>query len=69
MGSFEHTNVIATLQYLKATENPNAAAPRDVERNGSSGFIEVRLSTGGPRSREWTGSIRIRRSREIPSVE
>jgi hypothetical protein len=52
MGSFEHTNVIATLQYLKATENPNAAAPRDVERNGSSGFIEVRLSTGGPRSRE-----------------
>ena len=26
MGSFEHTNVIATLQYLKATENPNAAA-------------------------------------------
>jgi hypothetical protein len=56
MGSFEHTNVVATLQYLKATENPNAAAPRDIERNGSSGFIEIRQGVNG-----WAALARMDR--------
>ena len=42
MGSFEHTQLVATLQYLKATENPSAAVPRDIHRSGSSGFVEIR---------------------------
>ena len=35
MGSFEHPNLVATLQYLKATENPSAMTPRDIDRIGS----------------------------------
>ena len=54
MGSFEHTNVAATLQYLKATENPNAAAPRDIDRNGSSGFVEIRQGMKG-----WAALARV----------
>ena len=47
MGSFEHRHLVATLQYLKATENPNAAAPRDIRRSGGSGFVEVRQGLQG----------------------
>jgi len=47
MGTFEHTHLVATLQYLAATENPNAAAPRDIDRRGSSGFVEIRQGPGG----------------------
>jgi hypothetical protein len=54
MGSFEHTNLVATLQYLKATENPNAVAPRDVDRNGASGFVEIRQ---GPKG--WAALARV----------
>jgi hypothetical protein len=54
MGSFEHTNLVATLQYLKATENPNAVAPRDVDRNGVSGFVEIRQ---GPKG--WAALARV----------
>ena len=54
MGSFEHTNLAATLQYLKATENPSAAAPRDINRNGSSGFIEIRQGVNG-----WAAIARV----------
>jgi hypothetical protein len=56
MGSFEHTNVVATLQYLKATENPSAAAPRDIDRNGSSGFVEIRQGVNG-----WAALARVDR--------
>lgn len=56
MGSFEHTNVVATLQYLKATENPNAAALRDIDRNGSSGFVEIRQGVNG-----WAALARVDR--------
>jgi hypothetical protein len=56
MGSFEHTNLVATLQYLKATENPNAVAPRDVDRNGVSGFVEIRQ---GPKG--WAALARVDR--------
>jgi hypothetical protein len=54
MGSFEHTNLVATLQYLKATENPNAVAPRDVDRNGVSGFVEIRQGPQG-----WAALARV----------
>jgi len=54
MGSFEHTNLVATLQYLKATENPNALAPADVDRNGSSGFVEIRQGLQG-----WAALARV----------
>jgi hypothetical protein len=47
MGSFEHRHLVATLQYLKATENPSAAAPRDIRRSGGSGFVEVRQGLHG----------------------
>ena len=54
MGSFEHTHLIATLQYLKATENPSVTAPRDIRRSGSSGFVEVRQGLQG-----WAGLARV----------
>ncbi|HEY3092317.1 MAG TPA: hypothetical protein VGJ52_04435 [Vicinamibacterales bacterium] len=54
MGSFEHTYLVATLQHLKATENPSALTPRDIDRNGSSGFIEVRQGMRG-----WAGIARV----------
>jgi hypothetical protein len=54
MGSFEHTHLVMTLQYLKATENPNALAPRDIDRSGSSGFVEVRQGMAG-----WAALARV----------
>jgi len=54
MGSFEHTNLVATLQYLKATDNPNAVTPRDIDRNGTSGFVEIRQ---GPKG--WAALARV----------
>ena len=54
MGSFEHTNLVATVQYLKATENPSAAAPRDIDRSGSSGFLEIRQGMSG-----WAALARV----------
>ena len=46
MGSFEHANVVAVVQWLGATERP-AAAPADVDRRGYSGFVEVRQGLEG----------------------
>jgi hypothetical protein len=55
MGSFEHTNLVATLQYLKATENPPALVlPRDIDRSGSSGFVEIRQGMNG-----WAAIARL----------
>jgi hypothetical protein len=54
MGSFEHTHLVTTVQYLKATENPSAIAPRDIRRSGSSGFIEIRQGLQG-----WAGLARL----------
>ncbi|MBI4485160.1 MAG: hypothetical protein HY655_04030 [Acidobacteria bacterium] len=48
MGSFEHPHVVATAQYLMATENPFVAA--DIERRGLSLFGEGRLGPTG-----WAG--------------
>jgi hypothetical protein len=54
MGSFEHTHLVATAQYLAATENPNPAAPRDIDRRGSSGFMELRQGPSG-----WAALTRV----------
>jgi len=47
MGSFEHTHVVGTLQYITATENPATTASRDLERRGSSAYVEVRQGLSG----------------------
>jgi len=54
MGSFEHMHLVTTLQYLKATENPSATAPRDIPRSGSSGFVEIRQGMQG-----WAALARL----------
>lgn len=54
MGSFEHTNLVATLQRVSATENPSAVAPRDIDRNGWSMFVEPRQGPAG-----WAGIVRV----------
>jgi hypothetical protein len=45
MGSFENTNVVATAQYLSATDNPFVAV--DIERRGLSFFGEGRQGPTG----------------------
>ena len=56
MGSFEHPNVVATLQHAAATESPTATGPRDIERGGSSGYVEIRQGPSG-----WAGLARVDR--------
>jgi hypothetical protein len=48
MGSYENTNLVATAQYLSATDNPFVAV--DVERRGMSFFAEGRQGPTG-----WAG--------------
>jgi hypothetical protein len=52
MGSYESPNVVATAQYLQATDNPFVAV--DIERRGLSFFGEYR---GGPTG--WAGFGRL----------
>jgi hypothetical protein len=52
MGSFEHPKVVATAQYLFATDNPFVAA--DIERRGLSFFGEVKKGPVG-----WAGLGRV----------
>jgi len=48
MGSFEHPHLVATLEGLKATENPlTTTPPRDIDRSGWSMFVEPRQGTSG----------------------
>ncbi len=54
MGSYEHPRLVATLQWLAATERPLAADPRDFDRRGYSGFVEVRQGLEG-----WAGLLRV----------
>jgi len=56
MGSFEHRYVVATVQHLEATENPSPTAPTDIDRSGSSAFLEVREDVAG-----WAGLLRVDR--------
>ena len=52
MGSYEHPNVVATGQYLFATDNPFVSD--DIKRNGMSFFGEIRQSETG-----WAGLGRV----------
>jgi hypothetical protein len=47
MGSFEHEHLVATIQGLKATENPApiAVTSPDIDRSGWSVFLEPRQGT------------------------
>jgi hypothetical protein len=46
MGSFEHPHLVATIEGLKATENPGPL-PRDIDRTGWSLFLEPRQGAAG----------------------
>ena len=52
MASFEHRNVVATVQHLEANERPTGA--RDIDRRGSSGFVELRQGPSG-----WAAIARV----------
>jgi|SoiMethySBSTD1v2_1073268.scaffolds.fasta_scaffold00678_17 opacity protein-like surface antigen len=48
MGSFEHDHLVATVEGLRATENPlTLTVPRDIDRNGWSVFVEPRQGPAG----------------------
>ena len=48
MGSFEHDNLVATVEGVRATENPlSLTTPRDIDRNGWSVFVEPRQGLTG----------------------
>ena len=53
-GSFEHTHLVATGQYVSALDNPNAALPRNISRRGASGFVTIRQ---GPKG--WAALARV----------
>ncbi len=54
MASFEHRHLVATAQHVEATENPTTGATRDIERAGTSAFLEVRQGASG-----WAGLVRV----------
>ena len=48
MGSFEHDKLVATVEGVRATENPlSLTTPRDIDRNGWSVFVEPRQGPTG----------------------
>jgi hypothetical protein len=53
MGSFEHRNLVVTLEHLNATETPSAVTPVEIDRNGWSVFVEPRQGPQG-----WAGLVR-----------
>ena len=55
MASFEHSHLVATAQWLTATERP-APLITDVERRGYSTFLELRQGLEG-----WAGLLRFER--------
>lgn len=56
MGSYEKPHVVATAQWLTATDRPLAAMTQDAERRGYSTFLEVRRGVTG-----WAGLARLER--------
>lgn len=54
MGSFEAPHVVATVQWLTATERPAASVVRDFARHGFSAFVEGRQGMEG-----WAGFLRF----------
>jgi hypothetical protein len=53
MGSFEHRYLVATLQYVNATETPSATTPVEFDRKGWSAFAEPKQGPSG-----WAGLLR-----------
>jgi hypothetical protein len=47
MGSFEHPHLVATIEGLKATENPTGLVSSDIDRTGWSVFLEPRQGPAG----------------------
>ena len=47
MGTFEHPRLVATVEHVAATENPTPTTGRDIDRAGSSAFLEVRQGISG----------------------
>jgi hypothetical protein len=62
MGTYENDNILATAQYLSATDNPFVA--RDIKRHGLSFFGEGRQ---GPTT-AWTSSIRTHPTAAMPGA-
>jgi hypothetical protein len=56
MGSYENAHVVATAQWLTATERPLADLMQDVKRSGYSTFLEIREGVTG-----WAGLARVER--------
>lgn len=56
MGSYEKPRIVATAQWLAATERPLAAMAQDAERWGYSTFLEIRQGMTG-----WAGLARVER--------
>lgn len=47
MAHYEHEKLVASFEWLGATERPTADAASDLERRGYSGFLEVRQGLEG----------------------
>jgi hypothetical protein len=47
MGSYEHRNLVATLEHVSATERPTPQLSRDIDRAGWSVFLEPRQGPSG----------------------
>lgn len=56
MGHYEHEKVVATAEWLAATERPTPETPADLKRRGYSGFLEIREGLAG-----WAGWVRFDR--------
>ena len=56
MGSYERPRIVATAQWLTATERPLVTMTQDAERRGYSTFLEVRQGVTG-----WAGLARLER--------
>src|SRR5207253_8573093 len=54
MASYEQTHLVATAQWLAATERPRAAAVTTSDRRGYSAFVEVKQGMTG-----WAGLLRF----------
>lgn len=54
MASYEHPRLVATVTHVAATENPSATSSRDIDRSGSSAFVELRQGTRG-----WAALARL----------
>ena len=54
MAHYEHPHIVATVEFVDATESPLTLPPGDIRRSGWSTFIEPRQGPLG-----WAGILRI----------